>query len=104
MRRRPAPFLPVAALSIIAACQASEPQVTRDAIGVIEEVHADRTELRIAHEEIPGFMDAMTMTFGLANPNHARDLEPGEKVQFTFTMDRSGKLTILRIQPLSAAP
>lgn len=38
----------------------------------------------VAHDDIPGFMPAMTMPFALKDPAQGRDLKPGDRVQFTL--------------------
>lgn len=40
--------------------------------------------VEVAHDDIPGFMPAMTMTFALKNPGEAAGLEPGDRVGFTL--------------------
>ena len=42
--------------------------------GVVEEVRAADRKLKIAHEKIPGYMDAMTMTFDVKG---ASELDAG---------------------------
>jgi protein SCO1/2 len=49
--------------------------------GVIRAPLADG-RLVIAHDDIPGFMPAMTMAFTVANPADAASLKPGDKVRF----------------------
>lgn len=38
----------------------------------------------VAHDEIPGFMPAMTMPFALRHPEEGRHLVPGDRVRFTL--------------------
>ncbi len=51
--------------------------------GVIQEVPSN-LELVVAHEDIPGFMPAMTMPFRLAEPR--ADLLPGDRIQATLVV------------------
>ncbi|GMR23886.1 MAG: hypothetical protein BMS9Abin37_2362 [Acidobacteriota bacterium] len=46
-------------------------------ITIINEDH-----LKIEHDEIPGFMDAMTMNFEVKDPSLLQDLEPNMDVRF----------------------
>jgi protein SCO1/2 len=46
--------------------------------------------IRISHEDIPDYMDAMTMDFPLADPAAAEGLEPGTKIRFRLTDDAEG--------------
>lgn len=38
----------------------------------------------VAHDDIPGFMPAMTMPFALKNPADGHGLKPGDRVRFTL--------------------
>lgn len=40
--------------------------------------------VEVAHDDIPGFMPAMTMPFALKTPAEATGLEPGDRVRFTL--------------------
>jgi protein SCO1/2 len=48
------------------------------------------TELVIAHEEIPGFMEAMTMPFTLADPAELSSVGPGDLVAGTLVVGEEG--------------
>lgn len=50
--------------------------------GVLEGVNQDGHQLVIAHEEIPGFMDAMTMPFRVKDPGTLTNAAIGEKITF----------------------
>jgi protein SCO1/2 len=43
----------------------------------------------IAHDDIPGFMPAMTMGFAVANPTEATSLAVGDRVQFRLTVSET---------------
>jgi protein SCO1/2 len=45
--------------------------------------------LRVAHEDIPGYMPAMTMAFTLAEGETTR-VAPGDRVRFTLRVDERG--------------
>ena len=47
----------------------------------------DRKYVNIAHEDIPGYMMAMTMSFDPRSPSQLDGLNPGDKVKLTFTVD-----------------
>lgn len=53
--------------------------------GVIKSFGADRKTVNIAHENIPGYMSAMTMTFDAGGPAQLEGLAEGDKVDFTFS-------------------
>jgi protein SCO1/2 len=50
--------------------------------GIIHEVKPEERQVVIAHEEIPGFMNAMTMPFDVKETNLFATLSPGQKVVF----------------------
>jgi len=52
--------------------------------GQVLAVHAERNEILIRHEEIPGFMDAMTMPFGVKDPKLLAGRIPGDVVRGTL--------------------
>ena len=69
--------------------------------GVVTAVDSGRSEVTIAHREIPGYMAAMTMVFPA--PDSAAILErlrPGMEVQGTLVVEEDG----YRLEDLSEAP
>ena len=54
--------------------------------GRVRGISGDRETITIEHEEIPGFMPAMTMPFYLAEPGLAEGLEPGDAVGFRYVV------------------
>jgi protein SCO1/2 len=95
---RPGAILLVTALLLAVACgPAAE---IYEVGGVVEEVHPERQQVRIAHQEIPGFMPAMAMDFDLADPGLLEGLEAGQVVRFRFEHDRRS-LRILAIEPVN---
>ena len=62
---------------------------TYDVRGLLQSYQANAEEARIAHEEIPGYMRAMTMTFRVKGRVSEGALHPGDSVRFTLHM--SGK-------------
>ncbi|MEZ4235875.1 MAG: copper-binding protein [Myxococcota bacterium] len=51
-------------------------------------------EVVVAHDDIDGFMDAMTMPFHLADPAELQGLDPGDKIAATLVVASDG--TVLR--------
>lgn len=49
---------------------------------MLKEIRADGWKARIAHEEIPGYMEAMTMNFDVKDTNELRGLAPGDAIRF----------------------
>jgi len=54
-----------------------------DVTGIIRG-HLDDGQLVIQHDEIPGYMAAMTMAFTLSDPREASRLKNGDRVRFRF--------------------
>lgn len=59
-----------------------------DVRGKIVEISPDRGQMIVAHEEIPGYMMAMTMPFTLKSPLDA-ELEAGHAVAFRYVVSGS---------------
>lgn len=59
--------------------------------GVVEKVVIPDRRVIVAHEDIPGFMDAMTMSFEVNKPSLLHKLKPGDHIR--FTLERT-KLTL----------
>jgi protein SCO1/2 len=85
--------LPLAALLL--ACRVS-PSEVYEVNGTVRGVDAAKGLVQIEHEEIPGFMPAMTMSFDVASADLLEGVTPGARVR--FTLERSG--TKLRITEL----
>ena len=62
----------------------------RPVTGIVVTVPEGR-RVRIAHDEIPDYMAAMTMAFTLAD-GESTALAPGDRVRFTLRMDAPGNL------------
>jgi protein SCO1/2 len=50
--------------------------------GIVQAVHPDRRLVVIKHEEVVGYMPAMTMPFEVRDTNELRGLAPGATVEF----------------------
>lgn len=68
-----------------------------DTKGVIKSFGPDKKFANIAHENIPGYMSAMTMSFEAAAPAQLEGLVVGDKVALTFSAD-GGKHVIKSIK------
>lgn len=54
--------------------------------GVVREIKEEGKIAVIRHEEIPGYMAAMTMSFDVKDPGEVKDVRPGDKVAFRMTV------------------
>jgi protein SCO1/2 len=64
----------------------SPPPVTYQGRGVLQELKSDGHKAVIAHETIPGFMDAMTMEFKVEDAGLTKGLVRGDEVEFRLTV------------------
>ena len=56
-------------------------------LGVVLEVDRAAGRFVVSHQDIPGFMDAMTMPFTVHDPKQLDDIEAGAMVDFTLVVD-----------------
>lgn len=68
---------------------AAERYTTR---GTVRSFGKNRRYVNIAHEDIPGYMLAMTMSFEPADPSQIASLAEGDKVELTFVDDGHRRL------------
>jgi protein SCO1 len=50
--------------------------------GVVREARPTKSQLVVKHEEIPGYMDAMTMPFQVRDPKILESVKPGDVITF----------------------
>ncbi|MES3629726.1 MAG: copper-binding protein [Longimonas sp.] len=58
--------------------------------GTVHSITPDRSHLRIDHDPIPDYMEAMRMPFAVEDTTLISGVEPGDRVAFTF--DDSGSI------------
>ena len=78
-------------LLLIAGCGNGEPAVDPDAEvyqvrGRVVEILYDGEALRIDHERIDGYMEAMRMNFRLEDPAEAQLVQPGDLIRFEYVV------------------
>jgi protein SCO1 len=59
------------------------------ATGLVLKIDPAHKTLLVSCDAIPGFMDAMTMPFVVANPTELENLHPGMMIEFTVVADAS---------------
>ncbi len=65
--------------------------------GVVHEVDAENGQARIEHDEIPGLMSAMTMSFSVPDPAVLAKLSPGQHIEFDLEVtERSYRIIAVR--------
>ena len=104
--RVPGAFLVV--LAVVAGCSRAETTREYELTGQIIAVQAERSEVTITHEDIKGFMPAMTMAFKVKDTALLKDRQPGDLVTATLVVgDVSAHLSSLTktgTASLEAAP
>ncbi len=66
--------------------------------GTVKAFGEGRKTVKIAHEEIPGYMKAMTMPFAVGSTNSLDGLKEGDLVDFSFAEQSDGRLLIQSIK------
>src|SRR2546423_9599548 len=65
--------------------------------GVVISVKPKEKSIEIKHEEIPGYMPAMTMPFDVRNTNELAGLQPGDSISFRMLVtDTEGWIDQIR--------
>jgi protein SCO1/2 len=77
----------LAAAVAAAACSRGEAPKRYELTGQVLAVRADRQQITIKHDDIEGYMPAMTMSFVVARPDLLSGREPGELVKATLEVE-----------------
>lgn len=100
-------MLAAAAVCLSAACRKAEAPVVKRYVltGQVLVVTPARQSLSIKHDDIVGYMPAMTMTFQVARPDLLMGREPGELITGTLEVDdTSAKLVEIARTGMAALP
>ena len=54
--------------------------------GIVREVFPERMQVKIDHEKIPNYMDAMTMNFDVKKTNELAGLQPNDQITFRMVV------------------
>jgi Cu/Ag efflux protein CusF len=77
---------------------APSPQHTAVGEGKIVATVPNANQLVVEHGEIKGFMDAMTMGYGVDPPSLLEGLRPGDKVRFTIDVPKKAIVKIEKMK------
>lgn len=99
-------WLALGLLGVAAAgCRADSPIESYPITGQILAVDAAQQQITIRHEDIPGLMPGMTMSFPVSSPELMTGREPGELVTGTLEVsDATGRLTALTRTGMAPLP
>lgn len=67
-----------------------QPDAAYEMRGVVQSVTADSVYLTVSHEAVEGYMDAMTMSFVVADTAELPRVVPGDTVAFTLRAGPDG--------------
>ncbi len=56
--------------------------------GIVKSADPAKGQVTIAHDEIPGLMKAMTMTFRVSDSSLLEGVEPGQEVEFDVVYEK----------------
>ena len=99
---------PVLALFLLIGCSQNEQNLELGAgdeeghllVGEIKSIDKENSLLKVAHEDIPGFMPAMTMDFGVSQGD-LQNAKVGQRIKARMVRDEEGGFELMRIWPLS---
>jgi protein SCO1/2 len=94
-------------VAALAACGLQRDQTYSGVTGFVQSVDAANRQVTVSHDEIPGFMPAMTMSFDVADAKLLDGVAPGARVEFslhrTATLLRIESLRVIEAPPADAA-
>ncbi len=103
-RNWPILFVGISACLLCLSCQ-STPEKRYDLKGEVVSVDKEQHLVTIAHEEIKGYMDAMTMPFSVKEDWALSALAPGQKIEATLVVQGdSSWIEGLRISQIKDVP
>lgn len=68
--------------------------------GNVREIREDRSSVTIQHDEIEGYMPAMTMPFQVEDASLLEGITVGARVEFTFSVEAGGRHVVRAIRVL----
>jgi protein SCO1/2 len=92
-----------ALIGLAASCSPPAPARRYPLTGQVLAVHPERQAITLKHDDIAGYMPAMTMSYAVARPDLLTGRVPGELISATLEVDASeGRL--VEIRHIGAAP
>jgi protein SCO1/2 len=94
------------AASLLGGCgRPADPVKQYELTGQVLAVHTDRQALTVKHDDIPGYMPGMTMTFDVSAGTLLLGREPGELIAATLEVDGlTGRLVAIRRTGIAPLP
>lgn len=83
---------------LLLACGGGESHTTAGQVygarGVVRGIDLGNRSITIEHEDVPGYMPAMTMPFSLTSPEQATGIAVGDTVRFRFRPEGSRHVVV----------
>jgi protein SCO1/2 len=92
------------AAGLVAACGRTDNARTYQLTGQILVVKLATNEVLVKHDDIPGFMPAMTMPYTVRNPAEVKDRVPGDLIKATLIVEKGGVPFLQQITKTGSAP
>lgn len=95
-------FLAASLLSLPVACASRKAAAgaTHRGVGTVVAVNLEKNRIKIDHEKMEGYMDAMTMWFDVKDAAMLGGLAPNDRVEFTVTEEEAADV-ITEIRKIS---
>ena len=92
------------AMTLTTACHRQPRSTAYSVDGTVAQTYPGEARIQIAHDRIPGYMDAMTMDFNAKEPAAVAGLQRGDRVRFDLivTRERGWIENVRRIQRADA--
>ncbi|WP_437942320.1 copper-binding protein [Sorangium sp. So ce341] len=68
------------------------------ATGAVRSLGPGRAYVNIAHDDIPGYMSAMTMSFEPQSPSQLDGIEVGDRIAFDFYETEDARRVLTRVE------
>lgn len=111
MRRAAAPVAALLLAALVGCAKREAPKPAPGAErpyplkGVVVSVDAAAGRVVVRHEEVRGYMDAMTMPFNVAEPKMLAELRPGDEIEAKLVVgDRASRLEGIVVSRHGSAP
>ncbi|MDC0685753.1 MULTISPECIES: copper-binding protein [Sorangium] len=88
------------ATSLTVACSKASTAAPRvhHATGAVRSLGPGRAYVNIAHDDIPGYMSAMTMSFEPQGPSQLDGIEVGDRIAFDFYETEDARRVLTRVE------
>ncbi|WP_433927437.1 copper-binding protein [Sorangium cellulosum] len=88
------------ATTLAASCSRASTAAPRvhHATGAVRSLGPGRAYVNIAHDDIPGYMSAMTMSFEPQSPSQLDGIDVGDRIAFDFYETEDARRVLTRVE------